>query len=348
MAKIQIPAVGGIRKVLKTTNQQQPVGTILQGFDGQTLTIAQLKTLLGIVTVPGAPAGGSPPGSLIVGPGLAGGGTLTGPVSLRLTAPIPVFFGEDSEGERGPPGPPGSVGAQGSQGPALFFLADQGEEGERGPPGPAGARSPSVMFGEPVFSPPFAGGWTWVNQGAASVASALSGAALRFTVPPLGVSAEAFYGQVVTPGTFTATACFMVSAGSPSTNSRFGVYWHDSGSGKMELFCLDMRANPVPFSSYKYTNYTTFASTNFGPSTFAYSQSVPLLGVPIWFRVVRNGSNNILCYFSNDGENFVQIGATDTSNYVASPDSIGFEMANASAGGTDTFWSTVYSWTVGP
>lgn len=174
--KVQVPVLGGLRKVIQVPTNQA-AGTTIQEFGASVVTLAQLKAALGITSTKTTTAGGGlGSASLVVGPGLSGGGVLTGAVPLNLIAPIPFMFGDegggDGDGQMGPPGlngvigavgpqgppviftldepeealnaVPGSVGPQGltgavgPTGPAIFLLGDDGEEGSLGPPGPIG------------------------------------------------------------------------------------------------------------------------------------------------------------------------------------------------------------------
>lgn len=83
--KVQVPVVGGIRKVIQVGGGNTAVGTTIQEFGSAVVSLAQLKVALGIVT----PAAGSGNGagavaSLTPGPGLVGGGPVIGNVPLRL------------------------------------------------------------------------------------------------------------------------------------------------------------------------------------------------------------------------------------------------------------------------
>jgi hypothetical protein len=147
MAKFQVPVVGGLRKVVQTSAAAAASGTTIAGYGNQTLTLQQLKSLLGGVTTTTTPNTITPgaTASLIPGSGLSGGGPLVGAVSLRLAAPIPVFFDSDGgSGDDGPPGPPGvrgadgAAGGQGPLGPAVLFIADDPLDGLDGVPGPQG------------------------------------------------------------------------------------------------------------------------------------------------------------------------------------------------------------------
>lgn len=121
MAKVQVPVVGGIRKVITIPDQQ--VGTTIAEFGSGKITLAQLKAALGVSNVPTPPntiGGGKGGGNaaIALGPGLAGGGPVVGAVPIYLVAPIPAFiFDEGGGGGDGEPGPPGLLGPQGIQGP---------------------------------------------------------------------------------------------------------------------------------------------------------------------------------------------------------------------------------------
>jgi hypothetical protein len=88
MAKMQLPAIGGIRKVLKT---QPSTATTIVGLENTTLTLAQLSALLGIgtTTTPPNTQSTNPSQFLAVeGPGVSGGGSLVGTVRVLFTTPF--------------------------------------------------------------------------------------------------------------------------------------------------------------------------------------------------------------------------------------------------------------------
>lgn len=152
MAKFQVPTVGGIRKVIKTTTPA--TGTTIEGLN--TVTLAQLAALISQIQAQQENNGGGNIGdgteaTLVPGPGLSGGGPMIGNVPIRLTAPIPWGLddgGGGSDGDPGPPGAPGragsngATGAQGPLGPAVFMAAEDGQDGQDAIPsirGPSGA-----------------------------------------------------------------------------------------------------------------------------------------------------------------------------------------------------------------
>lgn len=156
---IQVPVMGGLRKkVFIPDPATAATGTTLAGFANRTLTIQELKTLLGVgspsPSLPGAGGGGS----IIPGPGLGGGGPVVGAVPIYLTAPIPYGIMDDS-GSDGDPGPPGTIGingttgGQGPPGPAIYLEAEAGLDAEPpipGGPGPTGNPGATGPAGPPV------------------------------------------------------------------------------------------------------------------------------------------------------------------------------------------------------
>jgi hypothetical protein len=164
--------MGGLRKSV-TIPSAQGNGTTIAGFEGQSVTIGQLQLALGVtVTKPNTQGtgGGASTASIVPGQGLSGGGPLVGPVTVRLSAPIPAFIFDDGgggggDGDPGPPGingaagvagptgPPGAPG--GPPGPGVFLAGDDGVDGDTGPPGPkgstgsqgpTGAAGPSIIW----------------------------------------------------------------------------------------------------------------------------------------------------------------------------------------------------------
>jgi hypothetical protein len=140
MKKVQVPVMGGFRKVIYP-GAGQSVGTTIAEVGSGVITLAQLAAAINnILTGTGTTTTGSAQAAnLVVGPGLAGGGTLVGNVPLRLTAPIP-WFGDAEQGDEGERGPPGIQGPRGLQGiPGQFLMPEDGQDGDWGPPGAAGA-----------------------------------------------------------------------------------------------------------------------------------------------------------------------------------------------------------------
>jgi hypothetical protein len=166
MKKIQVPAIGGIRKVIQP-GSNVTAGTTIAEIGTNTITLAQLAAILTNIQNQQVNTGGGNVGDgteavLIPGPGLSGGGPMLGSVPIRLTAPIPWGLDDGGGGGDGDPGPPGAAGApgvpgaQGAMGPAVFLDAEAGEDGlwaaipgtpggtgNAGAPGAPGAQGPT-------------------------------------------------------------------------------------------------------------------------------------------------------------------------------------------------------------
>lgn len=109
-----------------------PVGTTIAEFGSNTVSLATLAALISQLqsqqqNTGGGNIGNGSEGTLVPGPGLAGGGVLIGNVPIRLVAPIPWGL-EGGGGEDGDSGPPGVAGAKGATG-------GPGATGATGPPG---------------------------------------------------------------------------------------------------------------------------------------------------------------------------------------------------------------------
>jgi hypothetical protein len=133
--KIQLPSIGGLRKVIKVPGGNVAVGTTISELGSGTVSLAQLAAIITQVQAQQTNTGGGNIGDgteavLVPGSGLSGGGAMLGSVPIRLTAPVPWFddAGGGGDGDPGPPGPSGSQGIAGVAGPP-------GAAGAAGPPG---------------------------------------------------------------------------------------------------------------------------------------------------------------------------------------------------------------------
>ncbi len=213
--KIQVPVIGGVRKTI-TVLEAGDEGTTLAGYGGQTLTLGQLATLLAsyFQTVNNTPntitSGDASVGDLVPGPGLSGGGPLTGNVPLNLTAPIPYILSDDGDGDGGnvvpgPRGPTGTAGAAGSNGLTVVLAPDEYDDpviipGIQGAPGANGATGLNgktvFVIGDEFEDPPIIPG----PQGSAGSSAFDVTADTHATTPTgvgLGPNDEFEYGTVL-------------------------------------------------------------------------------------------------------------------------------------------------------
>jgi hypothetical protein len=184
MKKVQLPVIGGVRKVIQT-GQQTSVGTTIAEVGSGTITLAQLAAIITQIQAQqqntgGGNIGGGDEATLSLGPGLSGGGVLVGNVPIRLTIPTPLIVEDGTPGDDGAPGVQGVAGAPGAQGPVgppgLGLQGMQGEDGAdgldgqpglAGPPGAPGASGVQGSPGQPIYLMPEDGAdGDWGPQGA--------------------------------------------------------------------------------------------------------------------------------------------------------------------------------------
>jgi hypothetical protein len=148
MKKVQIPVMGGMRKVIQP-GASVAAGTTITEFGSGTVGLAQLAALITQIQAQQAATGGGNIGDgteafLSVGPGLAGGGPMLGNVNLRLTIPPALIVEDGPPGEDGAPGliglpgVAGAPGAAGAPGMSVYLLPEDGQDGDWGLPGIAG------------------------------------------------------------------------------------------------------------------------------------------------------------------------------------------------------------------
>lgn len=159
--KVQVPVIGGIRKVIQAGAVAS--GTTISEFGANTVTLAQLaQALSGFLGVIGSSGsnliGGGNEATITVGPGLSGGGPVLGNVPIRLTAPIGYASYGDAEVEVEPaiPGPRGYTGSQGAPGQTVWMQGEDGEDGQRGATGVQGVQGIQGPIG-----PSGSGGGSW-------------------------------------------------------------------------------------------------------------------------------------------------------------------------------------------
>jgi hypothetical protein len=152
VSKVQIPVIGGLRKKISIK-----AGTTISEFGDGSVTLAQLKSALGITpaapTTPNTIGSAAPAFLRVIGPGAAGGGIMLGTVNVTLTPPIGALEDSDDQWATVVPGPAGAKGAAGAQGPVLYIEPDMedplqipGVAGAKGATGATGAPGPAIYF----------------------------------------------------------------------------------------------------------------------------------------------------------------------------------------------------------
>lgn len=196
----------------------------------------------------------------------------------------------------------GPMGPRGERGPAGI----DGVQGVDGAPGADGA--PAVAISVP------SSGWSWVNQGSATLSTNASKdvGSLYLRAPVVGGDSLRIRVRSLPAGK-TAIVCFRpyiqpVAGGAPSA----GICWRESSSGKLSV--LSLVRNPAPpcdpgLYLPKYTNETAWSGGNYAPS----NTDAKVHSDRYWMKMQDDGANRIFS-LSVDGENFHayhSVGRTD-------------------------------------
>src|SRR5580658_9624756 len=118
MIKVQLPVIGGLRKVI-LPGSNTAVGTTIAELGSNTITLAQLAAIITQIQAQQQNTGGGNIGDgteafLKVGQGLSGGGPMVGTVQVNLTQPPSLFPEDGIDGDPGLQGIPGVAGAKGA------------------------------------------------------------------------------------------------------------------------------------------------------------------------------------------------------------------------------------------
>lgn len=161
-------------------------------------------------------------------------------------------------------------------------------------------------------------GWSWVNQGAATVDTTVGG--IYLTAPAVTGDNFRMYVRSVPSGNYTITTMLLprMQAGAPFV----GLCWRESSSGKFIAFGL---AYSTGFGGFrhvygviKYTNATTFSAN--------YTVPEAVLPTPRFWRIKDDGSSRI-CYISSDKQHWHQIHSVGRTDFLTA-DQVGI-FANA-------------------
>lgn len=185
-------------------------------------------------------------------------------------------------------------------------------------------------------------GWTWLNQGTNSAATVYTDC-LELIAPPDGATTTNVrcYEQTLLSVTFTVTAFISAQANTENFQAA-GLTIRDSSTGRIQQFVMDYRggASTVNLTSYRFSNETTFVSTSFSTGSYFFG---PIPKGALWMRIARSGTT-LTFSISQDGRNFIVV-ATDSSNYVASPDRVGLTVQCNKVSGS-SLSATCLSWSV--
>jgi hypothetical protein len=185
------------------------------------------------------------------------------------------------------------------------------------------------------FTVPPASGWTWVNQGGATITQ--TNGTLFMTAPATGTDNLRLYLLSLPSTPFTRSIPLFAIFHRNSSPSAGGLAFYESGTGKVVTLELVSSGSYTPYG-FEVDTWNSPTSYN---STLA-SASIVTIGGPQWLRVSDDGAN-LAAYLSSDGINWRSVwSAAITSVFTTAPDHVGIVMGIYNSGYTD--FMTVPSW----
>jgi hypothetical protein len=324
--KVQVTVPGGIRKVIQTGGSGT-AGTTIAEFGSTVVTLAQLKAALGITTGKSTTgAVGALSASLVVGPGLLGGGPVSGfvPLSLlQLTPPVvwnEPLLPDDWIGSGGSSSGSGAASPLTTKGDIYVYGATNtrlpvGTDGQVlsassaqttgllwTTPGSASSinttpdthpATPTVWDDEFEYGTAldttgarFAGANAWSWVNQGSATGVVTQGSLALTVPP---GASDNQRLVVQSTPVSGAWAFTTKMTAPSAGSYYiaGMVLYVAASGKLIVFCNTNN------SAYKievagYTNTTTYGG--YLPVSSDLSAYTGAVANPRYFQLTYDGS----------------------------------------------------------
>lgn len=162
----------------------------------------------------------------------------------------------------------------------------------------------------PMATPPTAG-WSWVNQGGASVAAAGGGIYLLGPAGA-GINIRARVRSVPSvPYTVTMWLMFHSTRGN---NATAGALWRQSSDGKLATAMLYTNGTQPFWFVSKYTNPTTVSAS--------YLSAEAYYTMPVCIKLEDDNTNRKV-YWSQDGQNFHTLHSVGRTDFLTA-DQIGF------------------------
>jgi len=166
------------------------------------------------------------------------------------------------------------------------------------------------------MTPPDSASFSWVNQGAATVANSKG---MMVLATPNVASGENLRCLVkaapATPYEITVAMLGLSSAYTTASNmAQYGICWRESGSGKLLTYGWGMGSYPTTFNYTQWTNPTTI-------STSVMQVTAPANGL-CWIRFADDGANRTV-RISMDGFNWQQVAAPQGRTTFLTADQVG-------------------------
>lgn len=171
----------------------------------------------------------------------------------------------------------------------------------------------------PLSTPPTSG-WSWVNQGSATVDSTY-GQGIALVVPGAGDTVTMTARVRTKPaGAYTVTAHMIGDRGNKDYHA-WGLLWRESTGGTMVLHGYQVSGIQLQLNQ-KWSSATAVSATYSNYNTY---------GPPFeWLRIQDDGATNRLLFGSCDGQHWQQLHSVGRTDYQT-PDQIGFFVSPRNA-----------------
>ena len=182
-----------------------------------------------------------------------------------------------------------------------------------------------------LLNTPSSSGWSWDNQGSATIDSALGGLYLYVPAGTSSISMRARY-RTAPAAPYTITALIRPNI-LGSSNGYFGFGWRQSSDGKLACALVEQTpatATPTIYSA-KFSAATTYVA--------AYT-STKILASHYWLRIADNNTNRIISV-SVDGRNWLTLHSVSRTDQLTA-DQVFFGVAPSST--TLDAAATLLSW----
>jgi len=191
------------------------------------------------------------------------------------------------------------------------------------------------MMSKLVTPPASATGWSWTNQGTASVTVGNDG--FIFDVQgTAGADNLRIYEKTMPATPYTLTVGLYPNVGLQNT-AQVGISYRDSTSGRIRVFGYTLlNSGFYATTIFNYSSPTAFAGT-------VLQLSPPVSNV-IWLRLSDNGTNTAFSLSTDNGNTFVSVYSTSRTAYVTTPDRIG--IYSNYVNGTYSIKPRVFHWSV--
>jgi len=182
--------------------------------------------------------------------------------------------------------------------------------------------SGSGLFGASIVNPPALASFTWLNQGAATAQQ--NGAPISISLP----NAVALNWRILYKSPIYATPYTVIAFIKPLQNElnsqATGLYFYDSGSGKLMAFECLSQTTGYRLRVERLTDVNTSASTLYtGNIASTFSSG-------FWIKI-RNNGTTLYYDVSMDGANWRNLASENVGTFLT-PDKVGFGGINANSG----------------